>query len=98
MNDCMVKKERVARGWTQAALAARCGCVPSAVANIECGCRLPSLRLAMALAGALDLSLAAMSAACVARHESWCAAHPEAVGAVMTESVVVAADEQLDTQ
>lgn len=79
MSECMVKTERLKRGWTQAELAGRCGCVATAIANIETGSRTPGLRLAMSLAGALDVSLAALAQSCIAHHEVWCFVHDREV-------------------
>ena len=71
MSESMVRIERRKRGWTQRQLADACGCVPTAVANVERGSRMPSLTLAVALAGALDVSLAALSLSCQVKHQEY---------------------------
>lgn len=92
----MLKIERRQRGWTQAELAAKCGCVSSAIANIESGCRAPSLSLAVMLAGALDLSLAALATSCLAHHLAWRLARGLEAGAAIRAEGGISGDASLD--
>jgi transcriptional regulator with XRE-family HTH domain len=53
-----VKRQREARGWTQAKLAVEAGMAPSAVNQIENGKRSPSATSLSKLAGALEVEIA----------------------------------------
>ena len=70
LSDCPVKVARKVKKLTQTELAKAVGCTNTAIANIERGARLPSLRLVLHLAPVLDMSFAALAAESVAYFDS----------------------------